>query len=71
MKECSECGQWAQWRVSAPEKDGDGKIVKWRTIALLCGQHKKAMERANVNTEPKVDLRFNFVGAVPDGFNRT
>ena len=68
MMNCSEnCPHWAQWRVTVPEKDGDGKILRLKTIAILCGQHKNAMEKASAHAEPKVDLRFNFVGAIPDG----
>lgn len=61
------CQHWAQWRVTAPEKDAKGKIVRLKTIAILCSQHKKEMEKLALNNEPAIDLRFNFVGAVPDG----
>jgi hypothetical protein len=72
MMTCSEgCGEWAQWRVSVPEKDATGKVVKFRTVALPCSTHKKSMEEAALKSEPSLDLRFNFVGAIPDGFNRS
>jgi hypothetical protein len=72
MLACSEgCGQWAQWRVSVAEKDATGKVVKFRTVALPCGRHKKTLEAAALKAEPSVDLRFNFVGAIPDGLNRS
>jgi hypothetical protein len=65
---CSHpCPRWAQWRVTAPDKDGDGKIVRLKTVAILCGQHKNEMEKAAKISDPPVDLRFNFVGAVRDG----
>lgn len=69
MKLCDYCGQWAQWRVSAPEKDANGKIVKWTTKAVLCGEHKKQMQAESEQSDPKPDLRFNFVGSIPDGVN--
>jgi hypothetical protein len=68
MMTCSEnCPHWAQWKVSAPEKDAAGKIVKFKTVATLCGQHKNAMKKMVEESDPPVDLRFNFVGAIPDG----
>lgn len=68
MKTCTEnCPRWAQWRVTAPEKDGEGKILRFKTVALLCGQHKTQMEKMAEDSDPKPDLRFNFVGAIPDG----
>lgn len=71
MKLCDYCSQWAQWRVSAPEKDSDGKIVKWTTVSILCGEHKKKMQAETETADPKVDLRFNFVGSIPDGVHHT
>ncbi len=71
MRRCDDCTNWAQWRVSAPEKDGDGKIVKWTTVAVLCGEHKKAMQAANDKAEITPDLRFNFVGSIPDGIHHS
>jgi hypothetical protein len=71
LKLCEEgCPNWAQWRVSAPEKDGDGTVIRWNTVAFLCGTHKKAMQEAQSAADPKIDLRFNFVGSIPDGVNR-
>lgn len=67
MMSCSEnCAQWAQWRVSIPEKDDKGKVLRLKTIAILCGEHKSAMEAA-AKHDPATDIRFNFVGAFPDG----
>jgi hypothetical protein len=68
MMTCTEsCSQWAQWKVTTPERDAAGDIVRLRTVAILCGQHKKSMEKMAESSEPKIDLRFNFVGAVPNG----
>ena len=68
MMTCSEgCGNWAQWRVTAPEKDKAGKVLRLKTVAILCGRHKDAMKKMADDAEPKVDLRFNFVGAIRDG----
>lgn len=61
------CTHWAQWRVTAPDKDDKGKIVRLKTVAILCGNHKKEMQEMTEKADPPVDLRFNFVGAVPDG----
>jgi hypothetical protein len=64
---CSEgCNNWAQWRVVVPEKDDNGKVLRLKTVAILCGTHKQAMEAA-VKHDPGIEIRFNFVGAVPDG----
>jgi hypothetical protein len=72
MLTCSEgCGQWAQWRVTVPEKDATGKVQKFRTVAELCGTHKTVMETAALAADKPLDLRFNFVGAIPDGLNRS
>jgi len=68
MMSCTEsCAAWAQWRVTAPERDTQGKIVRLKTVAIVCGRHKNAMQLAAGQSDPPVDLRFNFVGAVPDG----
>jgi hypothetical protein len=68
MMTCTEnCPRWAQWRVTAPEKDAAGKILRFKTVAILCGEHRRAMEKMAAASEPKIDLRFNFVGAVRDG----
>lgn len=65
---CSHpCPAWAQWRVTAPERNEEGKIVKMKTVAILCGEHKNQMKLAAETSDPRVDLRFNFVGAVRDG----
>jgi len=68
MMTCSSpCPNWAQWKVTAPEKDAAGKIVRLKTVAILCGQHKNEMKQVAESSDPPVDLRFNFVGAIPDG----
>jgi hypothetical protein len=61
------CARWAQWKVTAPEKDGDGKIFRFKTVAVLCGEHRNAMKKSAEESDPPIDLRFNFVGAVPNG----
>jgi hypothetical protein len=68
MMTCSEgCGRWAQWRVTAPEKNADGKILRLKTVAILCGEHKNTMQKQAESSDPKVDLRFNFTGTIRDG----
>lgn len=68
MMTCTEnCPRWAQWKATTPEKDKDGKIVRLKTIAILCGEHKNSMEKMARASDPPIDVRFNFVGAVPHG----
>lgn len=68
MQTCTDnCGRWAQWKVTAPEKNAEGKIVRLKTVAILCGEHKNKMKKMAESSDPPVDLRFNFVGAVRDG----
>jgi hypothetical protein len=68
MMTCTEsCNRWAQWKVSSPERNEKGEIVYFKTLAILCGEHKNIMQEMAEHIVPKIDLRFNFVGAVPDG----
>lgn len=62
------CGQWAQWKMARPIKGPDPKdstkqiVLRFETVGILCGQHKREIEAKPFES----DLRFAFVGAVPD-----
>lgn len=63
---CTEfgCPQWAQWRVTTPEIDEDGKPTgKLTLVGLVCGPHKELLSEVAHD----LDLRFSFAGAVIRG----
>lgn len=73
MKVCTEqpCSNWAQWRMTTPATDEQGKvlvdakgaILRLVTLGMICGVHKQKIE----STPREQDLRFNFIGAAPLG----
>ena len=61
MRTCNICPEWAQWRVSNPTYDKDGKLINLELIAMLCSGHKQDQEKMPTNAE----LLFNFIGYSP------
>lgn len=71
MMTCTQhCGQWAQWRVTAPVLDDEGNLIKLLTVGAVCGQHKNEMQAAAAKNPSPTDFLFSFVGAIPDGAYR-
>lgn len=66
MTTCAFCENWAQWRISKAERNEARELTgKLIVYALVCHGHKQVLEQ----DPPESDLRYAFVGAVPDGVN--